>query len=78
MHDNGWFNNTDTEQSRTRKIESVMQELVQVVLQTSSDDIDSGFKQTFLTVAQSFYYAAHFDLETIIFHIAKVLFEKVH
>ncbi|PPS13374.1 hypothetical protein GOBAR_AA07199 [Gossypium barbadense] len=78
VHDNGCFNNTDTDQSRTRKIESAMQELVQVVLENSSDDIDSGFKQTFLTVAQSFYYAAHCDLETIIFHIAKVLFEKVH
>ncbi|XP_012473916.1 ent-copalyl diphosphate synthase 1 isoform X1 [Gossypium raimondii] len=78
VHDNGCFNNTDTDQRRTREIESAMQELVQVVLENSSDDIDSRFKQTFLTVAQSFYYAAHCDLETIIFHIAKVLFEKVH
>ncbi|XP_022769836.1 ent-copalyl diphosphate synthase, chloroplastic [Durio zibethinus] len=68
---------SDTEHTRTQKIESDMQELVQLVLQNSSDDINSEFKQTFLTVARSFYYAAHCDLETITFHIAKVLFEKV-
>ncbi|KAL4312575.1 hypothetical protein GQ457_01G053180 [Hibiscus cannabinus] len=77
VQDKGCFDNTDTEQ-RTQKIESTMQELVQLVLQNSSDDMDSEFKQTFLTVAQSFYYAAHCDLETTIYHIAKVLFEKVH
>ncbi|KAK8555395.1 hypothetical protein V6N13_045927 [Hibiscus sabdariffa] len=77
VQDKGCFNNTDTEQ-RTQKIESTMHELVQLVLQNSSDDTDSEFKQTFLTVARSFYYAAHCDLETTIFHIAKVPFEKVH
>ena len=76
VHDNGCYN-TDIEHNRTQKIESDMQELVQLVLQNSSDDINSEFKQTFLTVARSFYYAAHCDLETITFHIAKVLFEKV-
>ncbi|XVF21764.1 hypothetical protein REPUB_Repub12eG0118100 [Reevesia pubescens] len=77
VHDNGYYNTTDTEHSRSQKIESDMQELVQLVLQNSSDDVDSEFKQTFLTVARSFYYAAHCDLDTITFHIAKVLFEKV-
>ncbi|XVF72401.1 hypothetical protein PTKIN_Ptkin12aG0118500 [Pterospermum kingtungense] len=67
-------NNADTEHSRR---EFGMQELVQLVLQNSSDDINPELKQTFLTVARSFYYAAHCDLETITFHIAKVLFEKV-
>ena len=76
VHDNGCYS-TDTKHTRTQKIESDMQELVQLVLQNSSDDINSEFKQTFLTVARSFYYAAHCDLETITFHIAKVLFEKV-
>ncbi|KAK8614654.1 hypothetical protein V6N13_068451 [Hibiscus sabdariffa] len=78
VHDNGCFKNTDTEQMRTQKIESAMQELVQLVLQNSSDNIDSEFKQTFLIVAWSFYYAAHCDMETTISHIAKVLFEKVN
>ncbi|XVF32570.1 hypothetical protein REPUB_Repub17cG0093600 [Reevesia pubescens] len=77
VHDNGCYNTSDTEQCRTQKIESEMQELMQLVLQNSSDDIDSEFKQTYLTVARSFYYAAHCDLDMITFHIAKVLFEKV-
>ncbi|XWS46829.1 hypothetical protein CRYUN_Cryun14cG0101800 [Craigia yunnanensis] len=76
VHDNGCYS-TDTEHTRTQKIESDMQELVQLVLQNSSDDVNSDMKQTFLTVARSFYYTAHCDLETITFHIAKVLFEKV-
>ncbi|KAI4349506.1 hypothetical protein L6164_010089 [Bauhinia variegata] len=57
--------------------ESEMQELAQLVLQKSSDGIDSNIKNTLLTVAKSFYYAAFFDSRTINFHIAKVLFEKV-
>ncbi|GMJ01143.1 GA REQUIRING 1, ARABIDOPSIS THALIANA ENT-COPALYL DIPHOSPHATE SYNTHETASE 1 [Hibiscus trionum] len=78
VHDNGCFNNTDTEQMKAQKIESAMQELAQLVLQNSSENTDSEIKQTFLTVARSFYYAAHCDLETTISHIAKVLFEKVN
>lgn len=78
VHVNGCYNN-ETENNITREIDSNMQELVQLVLQNPSaaDDQNSEFKQTFLTVARSFYYAAHCDLDTITFHIAKVLFEKV-
>ncbi|XP_039032509.1 (-)-kolavenyl diphosphate synthase TPS28, chloroplastic-like isoform X2 [Hibiscus syriacus] len=82
VHDNGCYNN-ETEHGMTEKIDSDMKELVQFVLQNPSANDDdnaanSEFKQTFLTVARSFYYAAHCDTETITFHIAKVLFEKAH
>ncbi|XP_058073719.1 ent-copalyl diphosphate synthase 1 [Magnolia sinica] len=59
----------------TKPIESEMQELMQCVLQ-SSDGIDSYIKQTFLTVAKSFYYAAHCPLSTFNYHISKVLFDR--
>ncbi|KAL5980898.1 Gly-Xaa carboxypeptidase [Asimina triloba] len=55
-------------------IESAMQELVQCVLQ-SSDGIESSIKQTFLTVARSFYYAAHCPPAASNLHMAKVLLE---
>ncbi|KAH7863456.1 hypothetical protein Vadar_017731 [Vaccinium darrowii] len=61
----------------TNQIESDMQELVQLVLCFSPNDIDPETKQIFLAVAKSFYYSAHCTLGTIHFHIAKVLFERV-
>ncbi|KAG2693658.1 hypothetical protein I3760_08G106600 [Carya illinoinensis] len=60
----------------TPEIEAEMQEVVQLVLHNSNDDIHSDIKQTFLTIAKSFYYAAYCDHGTINFHIAKVLFES--
>lgn len=59
------------------QIDFAMQELVQVVLQSSSNGIDFEVKQTFLTVTKSFYYSAYCDSKTINFHIDKVLFERV-
>ncbi|KAH7856473.1 hypothetical protein Vadar_001753 [Vaccinium darrowii] len=53
------------------EIQSKMEELVQLVVCASSDDIDSDIKQTFLAVAKSYYYAAHFAPATIDAHIAK-------
>ncbi|MFS7903199.1 putative ent-copalyl diphosphate synthase [Helianthus anomalus] len=59
------------------EIESKMQELVQLVLCDSPDDLDTTSKQTFLMVAKTFYYRALFDPETIKEHIGKVLFKNV-
>jgi len=53
-----------------------MQELVQLVLQRS-DGLSSETKQTFLSVAKSYYYAAHCAPTTLNSHITKVLFERV-
>lgn len=65
------------DRNTTVQIESDMQQLAHSVLCSSPDDIDQEIKQTFLAVAKSYYYNAHFTLGTIHFHIAKVLFERV-
>uniref|UniRef100_A0A7N0ZRG0 Terpene synthase N-terminal domain-containing protein n=1 Tax=Kalanchoe fedtschenkoi TaxID=63787 RepID=A0A7N0ZRG0_KALFE len=68
----------DGESKVSKQIDSGMKLLVQLVLpNTPSGDVDAGVKQTFLTVAKSFYYAAYFDPITIDGHIAKILFEPV-
>ena len=73
VHQNGSCNNNII----TPEIEEDMQELVQLVLQNTSDSINTKIKQTFLMVAKTFYYAAYCDSKTINFHIGKVLFETV-
>ncbi|GKB45625.1 Ent-copalyl diphosphate synthase, chloroplastic-like protein [Tanacetum coccineum] len=57
--------------------QSNMQELVQLVYSHSPNDIDPDLKQTFLIVAKTYYYRAHFDHETVNGHIDKVLFKNV-
>ncbi|KAI3806002.1 hypothetical protein L1987_21891 [Smallanthus sonchifolius] len=64
------------EENRTM-IDSKMQELVQLVLSRSPDDLDQDLKQTFLTVANTFYYEAYCDPKTMNVHISKVLFDIV-
>lgn len=60
------------------EIELKMQELVQLVLQNSSEvGIDSQIKQTFLTVVKTFYYTAYCDPGTINDHIGSVLFNRL-
>ncbi|XP_050910981.1 ent-copalyl diphosphate synthase, chloroplastic [Lathyrus oleraceus] len=58
-------------------VESGMQELVQLVLQSSQSDLHSTINNSFLMVAKSFYYAAYCDPVIIDYHIDKVLFQKV-
>ncbi|KAJ8899328.1 hypothetical protein K2173_018302 [Erythroxylum novogranatense] len=73
VSDNG-SQNTSSDSVTTPEIESNMQELVKLVYQNSSSDV----KETFLTVAKSFYYTAFCDPGTINYHIARVLFERVY
>ncbi|TKY62444.1 Ent-copalyl diphosphate synthase [Spatholobus suberectus] len=69
--------NLSTTSITTPQIESDMQELVQLVLQNSSDGVHTIVKNSFLTVVKGFYYGAYCDPETINSHIEKVLFQKV-
>ncbi|KAK9067613.1 hypothetical protein SSX86_011724 [Deinandra increscens subsp. villosa] len=59
------------------KVDSKMQELVRLVFSDAPDDLDRDLKETFLTVAKTFYYKAYCDPKTINVHISKVLFEIV-
>nr|CAD1829167.1 unnamed protein product [Ananas comosus var. bracteatus] len=59
-----------------KEVDSEMQELVQCVLQSSSN-LNNTTKQTFLSVVKSFYYLAHCPYATLNTHISKVIFHRV-
>nr|WCR39981.1 terpene synthase class II ent-copalyl diphosphate synthase [Tectona grandis] len=68
-------NNNSNACIKDKEIEQDMQALVKLVLEESS--IDRNIKQTFLSVAKTFYYCAYFAADIIDVHIFKVLFEPV-
>ncbi|KAL8092691.1 ent-copalyl diphosphate synthase 1 isoform X2 [Apium graveolens] len=63
---------SDTEMAM--EIESNMQQLVKIVLCNSPNGLQPELKQTFYTVARTFYYTAYCNPITINAHISKVLF----
>nr|UNZ93487.1 kolavenyl diphosphate synthase [Salvia splendens] len=61
----------------TFQIEAGMQELVKLVFTKTLEDLPSATKQSFFSVARTFYYTAYCHADTIDSHINKVLFEKI-
>jgi hypothetical protein len=61
-----------------QEVDVEMKELIQRVYGSSSNDVSSVTRQTFLDVVKSFCYVAHCSPETIDGHISKVLFEDVN
>nr|ATD12165.1 (+)-copalyl diphosphate synthase [Marrubium vulgare] len=61
---------------KNRELEHDMQSLVKLVLERSVG-INKNIKQTFLSVAKTYYYRAFYAEETMDAHIFKVLFEPV-
>ncbi|KAL0312160.1 UNVERIFIED_CONTAM: Peregrinol diphosphate synthase TPS1, chloroplastic [Sesamum radiatum] len=76
LETNGSWDTTDCS-IKDMEIEQDMQALVKLVLEESVGGIDRNLKQTFLSVAKTFYYRAYTAPETIDMHIFKVLFEPV-
>ncbi|KAL8536934.1 hypothetical protein ACS0TY_012210 [Phlomoides rotata] len=60
-----------------KEVEDEMQWLVKLVFENSGDGMNRKGKQTFLSIAKSYYYRAYFADETMDAHIFKVLFEPV-
>ncbi|KAG9456440.1 hypothetical protein H6P81_000948 [Aristolochia fimbriata] len=72
-----WSRGTDGKSELAgESIDHQMQEIVEVVLQ-SSKGLDRDVKQTFLTVARGFYYSVHCPSDVFDNHIASVLFDRV-
>uniref|UniRef100_A0A0E0CM94 Ent-kaurene synthase A n=1 Tax=Oryza meridionalis TaxID=40149 RepID=A0A0E0CM94_9ORYZ len=61
-----------------QEVDVEMKELIQRVYGSSSNDVSSVTRQTFLDVVKSFCYVAHCSPEIIDGHISKVLFEDVN
>lgn len=68
--------NQNINQNQRKLVESHMREIVQCVLKTGSV-FHRNSKNTFLTVARTFYYAAHCPPATMKTHISRVLFCKL-
>lgn len=60
-----------------KKVEDEMQCLVKLVLEKSAGGMHGKDKQTFLSIAKTYYYRAYYADDIMDAHIFKVLFEPV-
>lgn len=65
-----------TTKSSINEIDHDMQTLVKLVIKESVG-VDKNIKQTFLSVARTFYYSSYNAIAIIDLHIFKVLFEPI-
>ncbi|KAL7143535.1 hypothetical protein ABFS83_08G197600 [Erythranthe nasuta] len=71
----GWKATKKSDMVKNMETEQDMQTLVKLVLEESG--VERSIKQTFLSIAKTFYYSAYNDPDTIDDHIGKLLFEPI-